>query len=102
LVGTVQGGTQALSRSLYSRLSPRSKSGEFFGLYGLAEKFAGILGPLLYGLVGQRTHDPRASILSIVLFFILGAVLLTRVDVPTGEALAHAEEDGLAAARGTG
>jgi MFS transporter, UMF1 family len=102
LVGTVQGGTQALSRSLYSRLSPRSKSGEFFGLYGLAEKFAGILGPLLYGLVGQRTHDPRASILSIVLFFILGAILLTRVDVATGEALARAEEDGAVAARGTG
>ena len=46
LVGTVQGGTQALSRSLYSTLSPASKSGEFFGFYGFSDKFAGILGPL--------------------------------------------------------
>lgn len=92
LVGAVQGGTQALSRSLYARLTPRAKSGEFFGFFGLAEKFAGILGPLLYGVVGSWTGDPRAAVLSIVLFFIVGAALLTRVDVVAGSAVA-AEED---------
>ena len=92
LVGTVQGGTQALSRSIYSSLVPRAKSGEFFGLYGLSEKFAGILGPLLYGLVGTLTHDPRASILSISVFFVIGIVLLWKVNEQRGAELASAEE----------
>src|SRR5207237_4383313 len=88
LVGTVQGGTQALSRSLYSTLSPRAKSGEFFGLYGLSEKFAGILGPLLYGVVGFITHDPRASVLSISVFFLLGIAMLLLVDEHAGASIA--------------
>jgi UMF1 family MFS transporter len=92
LVGTVQGGTQALSRTIYTKLSPASRSGEFFGFYGLSEKFAGILGPLLYGVVGQMTHSPRSSILSIFLFFIIGIVLLLRVDVEKGERIALEEE----------
>jgi MFS transporter, UMF1 family len=92
MVGTVQGGTQALSRSIYATLTPRAKSGEFFGLYGLSEKFAGILGPLLYGIVGTLTHDPRASILSISLFFFLGIFVLWRVDEKKGAETAAAEE----------
>src|SRR5258708_4684048 len=92
LVGTVQGGAQALSRSIYASLTPRGKSGEFFGLYGLSEKFAGILGPLLYGIVGTITHDPRASILSIAVFFVLGIYMLWRVDEVKGAELALAEE----------
>jgi UMF1 family MFS transporter len=92
LVGTVQGGTQALSRAIYAELSPAAKSGEFFGLYGLSEKFAGILGPLLYGVVGQLTHNPRASILSVSAFFVLGIVMLWRVDVRTGARVAADEE----------
>jgi UMF1 family MFS transporter len=92
LVGTVQGGTQALSRAIYAQLSPAAKSGEFFGLYGLSEKFAGILGPLLYGVVGQLTHNPRASILSVSAFFLFGMLLLARVDVAAG-ARAAAEEE---------
>ena len=92
LVGTVQGGTQALSRSIYARLTPRAKSGEFFGLYGLSEKFAGILGPLLYGIVGTITHNPHDSILSISFFFIIGIFLLWRVDEKKGAAIAAAEE----------
>jgi MFS-type transporter involved in bile tolerance (Atg22 family) len=91
LVGTVQGGTQALSRSIYADLSPRRKSGEFFGLYGLSEKFAGILGPLLYAIVGQVTHDPRASVLSISVFFLAGMYLLWRVNERAGAAVASAE-----------
>ncbi len=92
LVGTVQGGTQALSRTIYASLSPASRSGEFFGLYGLSEKFAGILGPLLYGVVGQATHSPKSSILSIVFFFMIGIMLLLRVDVEKGARLAAEEE----------
>jgi len=92
LVGTVQGGTQALSRTIYARLTPPSRSGEFFGLYGLSEKFAGILGPLLYGLVGQATHSPKSSIVSITVFFLIGIVLLVRVDVEKGARNAAEEE----------
>ncbi len=92
LVGTVQGGTQALSRTIYARLSPPAKSGEFFGLYGLSEKFAGILGPFLYGVVGQITHSPKSSILSIIVFFIIGIILLRRVDIEKGSQVAVQEE----------
>jgi UMF1 family MFS transporter len=92
MVGTVQGGTQALSRSIFSSLSPRAKSGEFFGLYGLSEKFAGILGPLLYGIVGQITSSPRASVLSISVFFVIGIYLLWRVNEVKGAKVASAEE----------
>jgi UMF1 family MFS transporter len=92
IVGTVQGGTQALSRSIFTGLSPRAKSGEFFGLFGLSEKFAGILGPLLYGVVGQVTGNPRDSILSISVFFIVGIILLWRVDEKRGAEVARTEE----------
>jgi UMF1 family MFS transporter len=92
IVGTVQGGTQALSRSIFTALSPRAKSGEFFGLFGLSEKFAGILGPLLYGLVGQLTGNPRDSILSISVFFVIGIWMLWRVDEKKGAEVARLEE----------
>jgi UMF1 family MFS transporter len=95
----VQGGTQALSRSIYADLSPRSKSGEFFGLYGLSEKFAGILGPLLYGLVGVVTHNPRDSVFSISLFFLLGIIMLWRVDERQGAQIAAAEEAAIQAVK---
>ncbi|MEP7287713.1 MAG: MFS transporter [Chloroflexota bacterium] len=92
LVGTVQGGTQALSRSLYSTLTPRSKSGEFFGFYGFSDKFAGILGPLLFGVIALATGgNLRISILSVVIFFVLGAILLARVDEVAGAE--HAERE---------
>ncbi len=100
LVGTVQGGTQALSRSLYATLAPKAKSGEFFGLYGLSEKFAGILGPLLYAVVGEITGSPQASILSISVFFLVGILLLSRVRVKEGAELAEREEARIAAASG--
>jgi MFS transporter, UMF1 family len=94
LVGTVQGGTQALSRSLYSTLSPASKSGEFFGFYGFSDKFAGILGPLLFGLIGLATGgNLRLAILSVIVFFVLGALLLARVDEQAGERHARALEE---------
>ena len=99
LVGTVQGGTQALSRTIYTQLTPKAKSGEFFGLYGLSEKFAGILGPLLYAVVGEITGSPRASVLSISVFFVIGIVLLSRVRVAEGAKTAAAEESRIASER---
>ncbi len=55
LVGAVQGGTQALSRSLFASMIPRDKSGEFFGFFGVAEKFAGIFGPAIFALINELT-----------------------------------------------
>ena len=57
LVGAVQGGTQALSRSLFASLIPQDKSGEFFGFFGVAEKFAGILGPAVF----RRRVEPKCD-----------------------------------------
>jgi UMF1 family MFS transporter len=100
MVGVVQGGTQALSRSLFASMIPRDKSGEFFGFFGVAEKFAGIFGPALFGLVNLISGSSRHSILSIIAFFIAGGVLLAQVDVAEGQRLARAEEEGKASLKG--
>jgi UMF1 family MFS transporter len=94
LVGMVQGGTQALSRSLFATLVPRHKSGEFFGFYSVFEKFAGIFGPLLFAATIAITGSSRNAILSVIAFFAAGALLLTRVDVEEGERVARAAEAG--------
>jgi len=91
-VGTVQGGIQALSRSLYSSMIPEGRATEFFGFYSVSSKFAGIAGPLVFAVVGQTVGSSRWSILSLVAFFVVGAALLTRVDVDAGRRLARAEE----------
>lgn len=85
LVGTVQGGTQGLSRSLFGSMLPRDKTAEFFGFYGMSSKFAGIIGPLVFAVVSQVSGSSRLSILSLIAFFIIGAVLLSRVDVKKGQ-----------------
>jgi MFS transporter, UMF1 family len=92
LVGTVQGGTQALSRSLFASMIPPHKSGEFFGFYSIFEKFAGIFGPLLFDLTIAATGASRNAILSVVAFFIVGAALLYFVDVEAGQREAQAAE----------
>ena len=92
LVGMVQGGTQALSRSLFSAMIPRHKSGEFFGFYSVFNKFAGIFGPLLFASVIRSTGSSRNAILSVILFFVIGAVLLSFVDVDEGERVAREAE----------
>jgi UMF1 family MFS transporter len=97
-VATVQGGSQALSRSLFSRLVPRSKSAEFFGFFSVSEKFAGIVGPLVFGIVGQLMGSSRLSIVSLVIFFIVGAILLSRVNEAEGVRVAEQEENELLAA----
>lgn len=84
LVGVVQGGTQAISRSLFAAMVPRTHSAEFFGFFSTGEKVAGIVGPAIFGLVGQLTGSSRWGILSITLLFVLGAMLLRRVDVAEG------------------
>jgi UMF1 family MFS transporter len=89
LVGMVQGGTQALSRSLFSSMIPRHKSGEFFGFFAVFEKFAGIAGPLTFSLAIALTGSSRMAILSIICFFIVGGLLLTRVDVEEGRRVAR-------------
>jgi len=92
LVGAVQGGTQALSRSLFASLIPRDKSGEFFGFFGVAEKFAGILGPLIFGFIDRLGGSSRGAILAVIAFFVVGGILLSLVDVSEGQRLARAEE----------
>jgi UMF1 family MFS transporter len=79
LVATSMGGIQALSRSWFSRLIPPERSAEFFGFYNIFGKFAAITGPFLMGLAITFTGQSRYGVLSIVVLFILGAAVLTRV-----------------------
>jgi len=92
LVGTVQGGTQALSRSLFASMVPRHKSAEFFGFYSTSGKLAGIVGPLLFAVVSQVTGASRLSVFALIVFFIIGGALLLRVDLEAGRAAARAAE----------
>ncbi|MFQ5611265.1 MAG: MFS transporter [Anaerolineae bacterium] len=92
LVGTVQGGAQALSRSLFGAMTPKAKTAEFFGFYGMSSKFAGIVGPLLFAVVGQIAGSSRLSIVSLIVFFIVGGFLLSRVDEAEGIRLAQEED----------
>jgi MFS transporter, UMF1 family len=95
MVATVQGGTQALSRSLFASLIPTHKSGEFFGFYSVFEKFASIFGPLLFWVTIATTGNSRNAILSVILFFAIGAVVLSRVKVAEGQQAARAADEGL-------
>lgn len=92
MVAIVQGGSQALSRSLYASMSPKAKSGEFFGLYGIMEKFSSILGPLLFVLAATVLGSSRPAIISLIVFFIIGGFLLTRVNIAEGQRIAQEED----------
>ena len=83
LVGMVQGGAQGLSRSVYASLIPRHKSAEFFSFFAVGDKFAGILGPTIFGWVSVLAGSSRLAILAVIAFFIIGMALLTRVDIPS-------------------
>jgi MFS transporter, UMF1 family len=85
LVGMVQGGTQALSRSLFASMIPPHKSGEFFGFFSVFEKFAGIFGPLIFAGTIAVTGSSRNAILSVIGFFAVGAAMLALVDVDEGQ-----------------
>jgi len=90
MVATVQGGSQALSRSLFATMIPKHKSSEFFGFFGVFEKFAGIMGPLLFAATVRTTGSSRNAILSVIAFFVVGAILLWMVDVDEGKRAARA------------
>jgi MFS transporter, UMF1 family len=92
LVGTVQGGAQGLSRSLFSTLIPRHRSSEFFAFFSVFEKFAGIFGPAIFGVMAMATGSSRNAILSLILFFVAGGALLACVDVEAGQRAAREAE----------
>ncbi len=85
-IGLVLGGTQSLSRSLFSQLVPRGKEAEYFSLYQAAERGTSWFGTLAFGLTFQMTGSYRQAILVLLAFFLIGGVLLTRVDVARGAA----------------
>jgi len=82
LVGTVQGGIQSMSRSLFAHMIPKEQSGEFFGFFGIFEKFASILGPLLMSLVALLSNNVRFSVLAVIPLFIAGGLVLIGVKAP--------------------
>jgi UMF1 family MFS transporter len=92
LVGIVQGGSQALSRSVFARMIPRHKSSEYFGFFAVFEKFAGVAGPAVFAGSIALFGSSRAAVLSVIVFFVAGAVVLAQVDVAAGEREAAAVE----------
>ena len=84
LIGLVLGGTQALSRSFFSQLIPRGREAEYFSLYQAGERGTSWLGTLTFGLVHQWTDSYRPAIVALMIFFVVGIVLLSRVDVRRG------------------
>ena len=81
----MQGGTQALSRSLFASMIPKARSSEFFGFFSIFEKFGAILGPAVFEMASRTTGSSRSAILSVVVFFIAGAVVLSFVNVQKGQ-----------------
>jgi UMF1 family MFS transporter len=92
MVAMVQGGSQALSRSLYASMSPAAKSGEFFGLYGVMEKFSAIIGPLIFAAAATTFDSSRPAVLSLILLFLVGIFLLQRVNIDEGRRIAREED----------
>ena len=84
LIGIVLGGSQALSRSMYSQLIPRGREAEFFSLYQAMERGTSWFGTLLFGLVHQLTHSYRWAIIALIVFFVVGGLLLSRVRMREG------------------
>ena len=78
VIGLVQGGIQSLSRSYYASLVPEGKQGEFFGFYNMMGKFAAVLGPTMVGVTALLTRDTRIGMLSVLVLFVGGAILLAR------------------------
>ena len=88
IIGLVQGGVQALSRSLFSRLIPASQAAELFGFYNMVGKSAAVIGPVMMGWIGVLTGNPRLAILSLLVLFVAGFLLLLWVRVPAQEEIA--------------
>jgi UMF1 family MFS transporter len=83
-IGLVQGGIQALSRAVFASLIPEGQTAELFGFYNMVGKFAAVLGPFLVGTAAALTGDPRLSLLPILGLFLIGGMLLWRVDMRAG------------------
>ena len=96
MIGCFQGGIQTLSRSLYARIIPENKSGQFFGFFNMWGKFAAVIGPLLMGsvtlilsnIIDDQVLSARIGLQSIMILFILGALVLSKVNVSEGEKIA--------------
>ena len=82
MLGLVQGGVQSLSRSLFSRLIPPERDGEFFGFLNMLGKAAAVLGPLMVGVVAATSGSSRLGLLSIVALFLAGMFVLRKVEEP--------------------
>lgn len=91
-VAMVQGGSQALSRSLIGKLMPKSKSAEFYGFFSVSEKFNTVIGPAIMALVTSLTGTGRLGILSLVVFFGVGILMLQKLDIERGVARAQMED----------
>jgi len=91
-VATVQGGSQALSRSLIGKMMPKSKSAEFYGFFSVSEKFNTVIGPAVFSLINQLTDNSRLAIFSLVVFFLAGIAILRKVDIERGIAVAKEED----------
>ena len=89
LVGLFQGGIQALSRSLYTRIIPAEKAAEFFGFYNMVGKFAAVIGPAMMGTITLATGNIRYGILSILVLFVLGGYFLHKVNIEEGSKMAR-------------
>ncbi len=88
MIGLFQGGIQALSRSLYTRIIPKDKSAEFFGFYNMLGKFAAVIGPFMMGYITIVSGNIRYGILSVMVLFIIGGLLLLKVNLSEGEKMA--------------
>ena len=88
-VALFQGSIQALSRSLYSRIIPANRAAEFYGFYNMLGKFAAVIGPALLGSVALLTGNIRYGVVSLLILFIAGGWLLTRVNIAAGERIAR-------------
>jgi len=75
-IGFVLGGSQALSRSLYSQMIPAGRESAFFGIYAISERGTSWLGPIVFGLIAQQTNSYRPAILALIAFFVIGSVIL--------------------------
>ena len=92
-VGLVQGGTQALSRSLYGSMIPKTQSAEFYGFMSTSSKMAGVVGPLVFGIVSQSFSNSRLGVLSVMAFFFIGGAILLLVDEEKGRQIAKREDE---------
>ncbi len=91
-VGMVQGGTQALSRSLFGLMTPKKKSAEFFGFFDVSQKFSGILGPALFAIIAQLSGSSRLSIITLIIFFIGGMYMLEKIRLEEGIQVARSAD----------